>query len=179
MGSPAPSGRCASHTLQPQAAKCSSKNLLCTTHLRVWRYCCEFRFHLTRQRSALMSASVQCGLRTRMVMRHMLKFFWRRWLCWLASRSSPGKYSSDPRSCGQWSRSSASLIHRQLSNVRFGTRPDGHLSNAVICDIANGLGDDVDVALLLHFLESFDPLHARMESKVTVEMPSFRTNRVC
>jgi hypothetical protein len=54
-----------------------------------------------------------------------------------------------------------------------------HLSNAVICDIADGFGDDVDVALLLHFLESFDPLHARMESKVTVEMPSFRTNRVC
>jgi hypothetical protein len=53
------------------------------------------------------------------------------------------------------------------------------LSNAVICDIADGFGDDVDVALLLHFLESFDPLHARMESKVTVEMPSFRTNRVC
>lgn len=60
----------------------------------------------------------------------------------------------------------------------------GTCSNAVICDIADGFGDDVDVALLFHFLshfrwlESFGPLHARMESKVMVEMPSFRTNRV-
>jgi len=58
------------------------------------------------------------------------------------------------------------------------------LSNAVICDIADSFGDDVDAALLFHFLlhfrwlESFDPLHARMESNGMVEMPSFHTHRV-
>jgi len=73
MGSPAPSRQCASHTLQPQAAKCSSENLLCTTRLRVTLL---LRIPVSPNAAAI-CPHVRIGAMwlEDEDMRHMLKFF--------------------------------------------------------------------------------------------------------